>query len=336
MEERQSRRHNSAPLGETFLLAERELLRPRPGPWELVIPQRGTWVEAPKAEHAPAIADLYRQAYGRNDFFAGRYVDPDSTIFNPDWLKRDFEENPDHKWFVFTDDSGEVLGITGFFHDYNIDGLPVMTSDETQIAPAGRGRGTMNHFFRQIVPRIEEAGNQLATRFVLTRETKGLRRTLQTEMGMFSLGILPHALKHPVSGITRSEIVSAKFESFQRQPVSLLANFEPLYRVVQSQIPELPEPVLLPAETNISAPFAETYEEAPQLAGGADPEQQRYLLQAGFKPVAYYPRFNGFLAAKIPGPMPELDFIFDEAINANKDLVRYLQDELYNDKEGRL
>lgn len=153
---------------------------------------------------------------------------------------------------------------------------------------------------------------------------------------MFSLGILPHALKHRASGITKSEIVSAKFESFQHQPVSLEANFEPLYRIVQSQIPELPEPTVLPAEPNTGSVFAETYEEAPQLASGADPEQQRHLLQAGFKPVAYYPRFNGFLAAKIPQPMPELDFIFDEAIDANKDLVRYLQAELYNRNEGRL
>jgi hypothetical protein len=321
MGERQSRR-----LGETFLLADRELL----------IPEHGVWVEAPRAEHAPAAADLYRRAYDRSDFFAGRYEDPDSSIFNPRWLKHDFEDNPDHKWFVFTNDTGEILGITGFFHDQNIDGYPVMTSDETQIAPEGRGHRIMDHFFRRIVPRIEAAGSRLATSFVLTPQTKGLRRTLETEEGMFSLGILPHALKHRASGITKSEIVSAKFESFQHQPVSLEANFEPLYRIVQSQIPELPEPTVLPAEPNTGSVFAETYEEAPQLASGADPEQQRHLLQAGFKPVAYYPRFNGFLAAKIPQPMPELDFIFDETIDANKDLVRYLQAELYNRNEGRL
>jgi hypothetical protein len=315
-------------LGETFLLAERELL----------IPEHSIWVETPRAEYAPAAADLYRQAYVRNDFFAGRYEDPYSTIFNPAWVAHDFEENSNHKWFAFTDNTRQLIGMTGWFHDQNIDGYPVMTSDETQIALAGRGHRIMDHFFRQIVPRIEAAGNRLATSFVLTPQTKGLRRTLEIEEGMFSLGILPHVLRHRESGMTRSEIVSAKFKNYHHRPVTLLANFEPLYRIIQSQekIPKLSEPVLLPAEPNPTPIFSETYEEAPQLASGADPEQQRQMLQAGYQPVAYYPRFNGFVMARFPKPMPELDFIFDEAIDVNKDLVRYLQEELYNENEGRL
>jgi hypothetical protein len=334
MGERQPPQYDAAPPDETYLLSKRELLTPQRGPWELVIPQPGFWVERPKAEQAPSVADLYKRAYDRSDYFAGRYEDPDSTIFNPDWFKHDFEENPDHKWFVFTDDSGQVVGITGFFHDYDIDGYPVMTSDETQIAPQGRGYRIMDHFFRRVVPRIEAAGDRLATSFVLTPETKGLRRTLESELGMFSLGILPHVLKHRVSGVTRSEIVSAKFDSFQPQPVAIHANLEPLYRIVKSQIPDLPEPVILPAEqTPVSRPV-DNFEESLYPASGADPEQQRYLLRDGFKPVAYYPRLNSFVMAKFPEPMPELGFLIEnESIEANKDLARYLQEELYNQSE---
>jgi hypothetical protein len=326
MREGQPQQHNLAPADETFLLAQRELL----------IPEHGVWVETPRAEHAPAIAGLYRQAYERSDFFAGRYNDPESEIFSPDWLSDDFN-NPDHKWFAFTDNDGQVIGITGFFHDYNIDGLPIMTSDETQIAPAGRGKQTMDRFFRLVVPRIEAAGNLLATSFVLTPETKGLRRTLETELGMFSLGILPHVLKHRISGITRSEIVSAKFSSFRPQPVAIHANFEPLYRIVRSQIPDLPEPVILPAEQIPISPLVDDFEESPHPANGSNPEQQRHLLQAGFKPVAYYPRLNSFVMAKFPKPMPELGFLIEnESVESNKDLIRYLKEELYSENEGRL
>lgn len=325
----QSVQRNVLSFDETSLLPQRELL----------VPEHGVWVEAPRAEHAPAITDLYRQAYDRSDFFAGRYTDPESEIFDPDWLSDDFN-NPEHKWFAFTGNDGQVLGVTGFFHDYNIDGSPIITSDETQIAPAGRGKRTMDHFFRLVVPRIEAAGDLLATSFVLTPETKGLRRTLQTELGMFSLGILPHVLKHRVSGVTRSEIVSAKFNDFRPQPVSIHADFEPLYNIVKSQVPELPEPEVLPAE-QIDQPLpgdslTDSFEESPFPASGADPKQQKYLLQAGFKPVAYYPRLNSFTMAKFPKSMPELGFLIEnESIQANTDLVRYLEEELYNRKERR-
>lgn len=326
MGEMQLHQSDSDLLNETFLLAQRELL----------IPEHGIWVETPRPEQAPAAADLYRQAYARSDFFAGRYTDPDNQIFNPEWLANDFEQNPDHKWFAFTGDTGQLIGMTGWFHDQSIDGRPEMTSDETQIAPRGRGRRIMDHFFRQVVPRIEAVGGLLATSFVLTPETKGLRRTLETELGMLSLGILPHVLKHPKSGVTRSEIVSAKFDSFQRQPVALLANFEPLYRISKSQIPELPEPEVLPAERSVASTQAENFEESSFPASGSDPEQQRELLQAGFKPVAYHPRLNSFVMAKFPRPMPKLDFLLNnESIKANKDLVRYLKEELYNGDERR-
>ena len=318
-----SRHGISSLTGEALLAAQRELL----------IPEHGVWVENPGDEHAAAVAGLYQQAYLRNEFFAGRYSDPKSQIFNPTWLGKDFK-NPDHKWFVFSDDNSQVLGITGFFHDYNIDGYPVMTSDETQIAPEGRGKRIMDSFFRLVVPRIEATGGQLATSFVLTPESKGLRRTLESELGMFSLGILPHVLKHPDNGITRSEIISAKFKEFEQQPVTLLANFEPLYRIVQSQIPLLPEPLVLPSEQSGLSSFDESYIESPQPASGSDPEQQRRLLRSGFKPVAYYPRFNSFVMAKFPRPAPELDFIIDnESVQANADLVRYLQEELYDAKD---
>ncbi len=305
---------------ETFLSSPRELLDQ----------EHGVWVELPKPEHARAVASLFQQAYDRNDYFAGRYDDPEGTIFNPDWVQRDFANNPQHNWFIFTNTSNSVIGITGFFHDYDIDGRPVMTSDETQIAPEGRGQHIMNKFFRLVVPRIEATGDQLATSFVLTPQTKGLRRVLEAEEGMVSLGILPHVLKHRKSGITRSEIASAKFGVIHPRVVALIADFVPLYRIVKSQIPALPEPTILPPSLNAPAPFAEIYQEAPQRANGSDPQQQWSLLQAGYKPVAYYPRLNSFIMAKFPTPAPQLDFLIEnESIEPNKHLVRYLKEVLY-------
>lgn len=314
-----------------------KLLEPYPdnesfisGQKELLVPQFDVWLEKPNDTHTHQVANLYREAYRRGDFFAGRYSDPDNQIFNPEWLKQEFN-NPDHKWFVFTNNAGTVIGSTGFFHDYDVGGIVVMTSDETQISLEGRGEHIMDNFFRQIVPRIEASGRQLATDFVLTPQSKGLRRSLQTEFGMTALGIMPHILRHKQSGETRSEITAAKFSTFEYRSVSILADFEPLYRIVKSQAQGLPEPNVLPGASMKTTPFANHYEESVAQASGSDPQQQLDLLGAGYRPVAYYPRFNSFRMAKYPPEMPDLSFILEnESIDANKALVEYLKKFLYD------
>jgi len=306
---------------ESYLISDKEIL----------IPDEGICVEKPKPSHAPALAELYKHAYERSDYFAERYSNPGNEIFDPEWIVREYE-NPDHKWFVFTDKEGEVIGSTGFFHDFDSNGAPVMVSDATQITPDGRGKHIMDYFFKKVVPRIEEAGNQLATSFVLTPESKGLRRTLQSELGMIAVGIKPHALKHRISGSTLSEISAIKPKEFDGQPVSILENFAPLYQIVKEQMPELPEPEVSPHVQPDHQVFTRQYLESEMSAGATNIALQRELILTGHRPVEYDPITNSFTMAKISLPKPDLDFIINnESIKANDELVGYLQDYLYKD-----
>lgn len=295
---------------------------------ELLVPERGVFVETPGASHAAPVAELYRTAYGRGDFFAGRYADPDQQIFDADWLAEDFR-NPDHHWFVFSNDQGETVGVTGFFRDGEFDGTPLLTSDETQVDPRGRGMNIMDRFFRRVVPELEASGAQLVTEFVLSPETKGLRRTLQTELGMAATGILPHALRHPEHGTTRSEITAAKPQSLSSQPVRIRAEFAELYDIVRSQLPELPKPTVQGA-VGSSPWFAEEYQSPDQLVPASHLYLQDLALESGYQPVAYDPQRNGFTVARFPEETPRLDFISEnEAVEANARLVEYLEQTLY-------
>jgi hypothetical protein len=278
----------------------------------------------------PAMSALYRAAYQRGDYFAGRYEEPPKQIFNPDWLEQDLD-NPDHLWFTFTNEDGALLGTTGFFHDYDSESGPLMNSDETQITPAGRGHRIMDEFFKRVAPMIEQAGAGLAADFVLSPETKGLRRTLQTGLGMIALGIHPHILQHPNLPVTRTEISGAKYPHVRPKPATILPAFEPLYRLVQWQLPDLLEPTVLaakvaPADSN----YAENYHELSRAVHATDPDEQAQALQDGFQPVAYNPDTNTFRMAIVPKDMPELGFIHNnERVAANKRLVTYMQQVLY-------
>lgn len=296
----------------------------------MLVPEQGVHVEMAAERHVAPVADLYRAAYRRGDFFAGRYADPERQIFNADWLAEDFR-NPDHHWFVFTDDSGEVIGVTGFFHDADVDSTPVLTSDETQIDPCGRGMNIMDRFFKRIVPDLEVSGAQLTTEFVITPESKGLRRTLQSELGMTALGIRPHALRHPKLNITRTEIAATKFRDIDAKRVKLLPEYARLYQIVQSQLPELPEPwVVNPLGFVRGSVFAGRYEEATEVVPADKPMTQQLALEAGFRPVVYDPQRHGFTVARFPAERPDLDFIINgENVEANKRLVEYLDHTLY-------
>lgn len=297
---------------------------------EPLVPERGVFVETAGDQHAESVAELYRTAFGRGDFFAGRYADPSQEIFNPDWLADDFQ-NPDHHWFVFTNDSGETLGVSGFFHDGDFEGRPLLTSDETQVDPRGRGMNLMDRFFRRVVPELESSGAQLVTEFVLSPETKGLRRTLQTELGMVATGILPHALRHPELGHTRSEITASKPRSLEPKPVRIRAEYAELYEIVRSQLPELPKPTVA-GSVGREPMFTEGYESPEQLVPANDLLVQDLALESGYQPVAYDPQRHGFTVARFPDKRPDLGFIHqNEAIEANARLVEYLERTLYSD-----
>lgn len=307
----------------------------------LLIPNHEIYLRLASAKYAQPVARLYQEAYERGDYFATRYNEPAEQIFNPDWLEEDFQ-NTHHLRFIFTGSSNNLLGATGFFHDRDSsDGTMLLTSDATQIAPSGRGKHIMDHFFKRIVPLIENADAGVVTDFVLTPESKGLRRTLQTDLGMIALGIHPHALRHRKLGTTRSEITAAKYPQVEPKQVSILQVFEPLYRIVQSQIPQLPEPDIYVHRARIDTTSINSPDiEVTQTVSASDTAHQRDALNEGFLPVEFDPDFNIFKVARYPAKQPNLEFILDnEFITANKRLVGYLKNILFasidNQERGR-
>jgi hypothetical protein len=302
----------------------------------ILVPEFGVELRFASSEYAEPVAALYKGEFERGDYFASRYEDPDKQIFNPDWLARHEFQDPEHLRFVFTDSEGRLLGTTGFFHDRDAtDGTRLMTSDATQIAPAGRGEHIMGHFFRRIVPLIIDNGAGIITDFVLTPESMSLRRTLQTEeldeqYRLISTGIHPHALRHRALGITRSEISAAKYPSIVPKPVHILPEFEPLYRIVQSQLPILLEPDIISATPTTRPTQSVEDVEVVRTVDATDPQAQLEAVESGWQPVEFDPDSNLFKVAQFPGERPDLDFILtSEHVPANRLLVRYLIDILY-------
>jgi hypothetical protein len=295
-----------------------------------LIPEHGVKLEVATKEYAEPMAALYKSAFDRGDYFASRYDSPEEQIFSPDWLAQDLQE-PDHIRFVFTDHERQLLGATAFFHDSDSEAGPLMTSDATQIDHAGRGMRIMDYFFKRIVPVIEASGAGLATDFVLTPESKGLRRTLQTDLGMVAIGIHPHALHHRELGITRSEISAIKYRELAPKSAQILPFFEPLYRIVQSQLPSLPEPEIIQSRPQITESMViECESEIVKTVSGADPQSQLEALEAGYLPVEFDPGGNQFKVAQYPRKSPDLDFILtNEQVQANKFLITYMNDVLF-------
>ncbi|MGH2612465.1 MAG: hypothetical protein ACRDFB_05390, partial [Rhabdochlamydiaceae bacterium] len=224
----------------------------------LLIPGQRIKIGALTPKYVTPFIELYRQAYDRGDFFAGRYSDPENQIFNPDWVKSELN-NPEHSWITFTGARGELLGSTGLFHGK--DTVNIENIDETQIAPEGRGKKIMPHYFKRVLPILENSGTRITTEFLLTPGSKSLRRTLQGELGMTALGIHPHILRHRESGMTRSEISAAKFVTLEPQPVNILPKLEPLFRIVQEQL-SLPNPNIVSSNRESSSSrFTDRYEE---------------------------------------------------------------------------
>jgi hypothetical protein len=298
-----------------------------------LISERGVSFGLALEEHTVAMAGLFKRAYERGDYFASRYDEPENQIFNPGWLAEDLQD-PGHIRLVFPDHERQLLGTSALFHDSDSEAGPLMTSDATQIDHNGRGMGIMRRVFERIVPVIEASWAGLATNFVLTPESKGLRRTLQTDLGMIALGIHPHALHHRQLGITRSEISAAKYRSLTPKPANLLPEFEPLYRIVQMQLPSLLEPNIVSAQTSAGSPRFVEGAEVVRTVDATDPRAQLEALEKGWQPVEFNPDTNLFKVAQFPGEMPDLDFILtNEHVPANRLLVRYLINVLYGSSQ---
>ncbi len=295
-----------------------------------LIAKRGVKLELASDEFAKPVAELYRRAYERGDYFASRYDKPDRQTFDPQCLSQEFQDQ-EHLRFVFTNDEGELLGTTGFFHDSDCESGPLMTSDETQVDYSGRGLHIMDHFFKRVIPMIEASGAGLATDFVLTPESKGLRRTLQTELGMIAIGIHPHALHHRQLSITKSEITAVKYPEFTPKPAHILSFFEPLYHIVKSQLPQLPGPDIIPSKPlKRSSMLIDHDFEVTKTVSASVPEDQLSALEAGYLPVEFNPDSNQFTVAQYPRKRPDLDFIIsNEQVESNQLLVEYLYDVLY-------
>jgi len=290
-----------------------------------LVPGQGVNIQPLTGEYVDAFAQQYRRAYQRGDFFAGRYSDPEAQIFNPEWVKRE-KDNPNHSWILFTGEDGTLLGSTGLFH--SADSVNIENIDETQIDPIGRGKAIMPHYFRRVVPILEELGVRVTTEFLLTPGSKSLRRTLQGELGMTALGIHPHILRHRETGLTSSEISSAKFVTLGPQVVTIMPELAPLFRIVQNQLSLSDPEVVVPEPIGSLPRFTERYEEISVSA--ANLEEQRRALASGYQAVAFDPKANIFKMATFPDVRPDLDFILDnEAIEPNKRLVEYLYVNLF-------
>lgn len=290
----------------------------------LLIPEHGINIQLLNREHTEEIANLYKGAYQRGDFFGSRYKDLSSQVFNPLWFKQEIN-NPDNTWIVFTRQD-KLVGATAIIKENN-----AVNIDETQIGPEGRGMKIMDNYFRRIVPILEKLGIDITTEFVLTPESKGLRRTLQTELSMIALGIHPNILAHRLDKNLKSEISGTKYYTLEPKQAIIMPQFAELLSIVRQQLPVLPEPEVYTAE-NIDVPssrYADKYTEVSVRAD--DPEEQKFALARGYQPVKYEPKKHEFVMAKFPPQKPNLDFIQKENIGVNTALVEYLNTRLYSE-----
>lgn len=292
---------------------------------QILMPEQNVSMKRLSEAWVEELAGHYKQAFERGDFFGSRYRDLQTTIFNPDWIKHEVY-NPEHVWILFTRDN-ELIGSTGLFFEGR-----AISIDETQIGPKGRGLKIMNHYFRFIVPMLEKAGFDITTEFVLTPESRGLRRTLQQELGMVALGIYPHNLRHRELGFTASEISAAKYGKLQPQELVIVPELYELFGIVARQI-QMPTPRVVELQPNakVGSQFEDKYNEV--SVDAANPKEQRKVLDQGYKAVKFDPRHSVFTMAKFPHVKPDIDFLIGENIEPNTRLVRYLNTRLFGGGE---
>jgi hypothetical protein len=151
-----------------------------------------------------SMKDLYKSAFERGDWYGSRTHAEDGDSASSDYLQHYLR---DEKAIVvlFHDSRGNVLGST-LLDLSSEDGVLI---DDTQIHPVlGRRKGIMSAYFRRLVPVLDDVGCPYWTEFVLTPESRVLRRVLIGELGMRVTGIRPAAYLIRPANDYRSVVVA--------------------------------------------------------------------------------------------------------------------------------
>jgi len=130
----------------------------------------GITLELLNKNHFEQFINLYKRAYEKGDWFGNSHLNPENTIFNPEWLKST-SLNPNYNWIVFKDRE-KVIGATSLIYNNG-----TLLIDETQLdSLKGRRKGIMNTYFRRFIPLLQKNSIPLSTEFVLTPESFSLRK----------------------------------------------------------------------------------------------------------------------------------------------------------------
>jgi len=278
------------------------------------------YVELLNRDNAKQMISLYNHAYGRGDWFGSSYSDPKSTIFNEHWLSSiSYREN--HVWIIFKE-GDEVVGATAL-----IDKEEVVSIDETQLDPLkGRGKGIMSTYFRRFIPLLQKNGFRLSTEFVLTPESKSLRKVLIGELGMIPTGLLPGVLYSPIKKIFRSEITAVWAPDGLDRSYDIIPEVKPLYDIVveAAGIPtKRQENNVFPMQKNSSYVGAKISID--------DSQRQKEYYDSGFRPVELNIIKGEITFSKFSSDaVRKLDFIYSETENApqlkvNLELLEYVR-----------
>jgi len=146
--------------------------------------QSNVFVSIASKHHIAGLSELYTQALNSGSWFATRYKHIQNFEPTAEFFEREIAGS-NSIWFVFSTESGAVVGATKLELVRNI----YISIDETQLNPRlGQGRGVMQNYFRRFIPFIENVGLFYFTEFVLTVESRSLRRVLISELGMVVTG----------------------------------------------------------------------------------------------------------------------------------------------------
>jgi hypothetical protein len=149
------------------------------------------------------LADLYEAAFKRGEWFGSRSSLSESGDATREHLAQILGADR-YIVVLFHDSDDTVLGATAL----DLSDEEGILIDDSQIDPIkGRRRGIMTNYFRRLVPAVSKY-NSFWTEFVLTPNSRVLRRTLITELGMAVTGIRPNAYRSRATGTSYSVLVA--------------------------------------------------------------------------------------------------------------------------------
>jgi hypothetical protein len=266
-----------------------------------------------------AMVTHYRAAHSRGDWFGSHFKQDGNLILSDDVLERD-ARLPSSLWVLFVDDSDNLLGTTKLMLQ---SGNRVLI-DETQVDPnRGRGKGIMPRYFRKVVPILEAGGLHYWTEFVLTRESRVLRKSLIDELRMVVTGLRPVCYERP-SGLSPQSVLTAHGpHSYVRKALEMLRNQEPLLAGFFSLLGYVPgsqeSGILTPRMVPNSASYTEVIHKVTDSVG------IRSALDVGMIPVGIDPLLEQVTLAEFPRCYPlALKFVMEENSDAARRLVEYM------------